>query len=179
MTSLRKHLHFLSLIKTQNGTGEGRTTEPSLLEKNISSEVWKYIDKKVGGLEQGKPVHLGMLNTRGGWKSTPQSSRHPGVMGAIQFFSTNHLQAAGAVAAQMGLGLKSIPPIRGYDGATVVLWRPGGTYMRTIEQRADSRGTIGRLNIHADCNQWARLRSLQILYSGSPVVLQHVSEGEL
>ena len=84
----------------------------------------------------------------------------------MKFFSENHLQLSGVVAARIGQGVRDLPPFTGYTSSIVLLWRPGATYSRTMTLDCVDQDT-GRCRISQDHDDWSRLRVLQVLMADS------------
>ena len=72
------------------------------------------------------------------------------------------------VSAKVGLGLRELPPVKGFTGSTVLLWKPGSTYARIVELECVD-GATGRLRISQDQDDWSQLRVLQIFTADAPV----------
>eukprot|EP00974_Lingulodinium_polyedra_P044902 4307654-Lingulodinium_polyedra.AAC.1 len=58
-------------------------------------------------------------------------------MSAVKFFAATHLQLSNVVSARIGMGVRALPPLRGFIGAFTLLWRPGSMYTRIIEQSVE------------------------------------------
>eukprot|EP00974_Lingulodinium_polyedra_P103042 9975493-Lingulodinium_polyedra.AAC.1 len=65
-------------------------------------------------------------------------------MSAVKFFAENHLQHSNVVSARIGAGVRELPPLRGFIGAIALLWRPGSTYARIIEQAPEPGQALGK-----------------------------------
>eukprot|EP00974_Lingulodinium_polyedra_P025990 2509543-Lingulodinium_polyedra.AAC.1 len=61
------------------------------------------------------------------------------------------------------MSVRELPPMRGFIGATTLLWRPGSTYARIIEQAPEHGQALGRVRLQQEYDDWSRLRVFQLL----------------
>eukprot|EP00974_Lingulodinium_polyedra_P116252 11158459-Lingulodinium_polyedra.AAC.1 len=57
--------------------------------------------------------------------------------GAIKFFVENQLYLTNVIGARVGIGLRELPAVAGFQGSVSVLWRPGATYTRIAEHAVE------------------------------------------
>eukprot|EP00974_Lingulodinium_polyedra_P077323 7485869-Lingulodinium_polyedra.AAC.1 len=69
-------------------------------------------------------------------------------MSVIKFFAENRLHLSNVAGARIGMGLRELPPIKGFHGAVCILWRPGSTYTRISEHVAELDQSLGRIRLH-------------------------------
>eukprot|EP00974_Lingulodinium_polyedra_P003843 361216-Lingulodinium_polyedra.AAC.1 len=79
-------------------------------------------------------MQIGQVHSNGRWTVSSNGVCFPELMSAVKFFAENHLQLSNVVSARVGLGVRELPPLRGFIGATTLLWRPGSAYARIVEQ---------------------------------------------
>ena len=80
------------------------------------------------------------------------------------------------VSARVGLGLRELPPTKGYTTATLSLWRPGSTYTRIVESPGDGNGRIERIRLRQERDDWQQLRALQILMMDNTTVIVDIKD---
>ena len=85
LPNIRRHLHFLCLLTSQD---DAESCYPA-----IHSSVWTTIKNAAETISPGNTIQVGFNRTQNGqsWTRTTSNIRHPKLFGAIQFLSLIHI----------------------------------------------------------------------------------------
>ena len=172
LPNIRKHLHFFMLLGCQENVCE----EISQPVYNVQDNVWSRVKSEIEQLAPGRLVQLGRVKTGENWTATANNSHHAELWSAVKHLAANHLQLNDVVSARVGVGLRELPAIKGYAGSTVIMWRPKGAYVRTVELQPGLHG-VHRLKLSDEHKDWPHLRILQLLTAANAEAAEEAGGG--
>ncbi len=90
LQDIRRHLHYLALLISQQSTGEGPLSKAGAsVFPTVHDNVWTNIKGAIEKFAPGIVVHVGHHHPNCKWISTAKNKRSPELMGAVTYFGEN------------------------------------------------------------------------------------------